>query len=351
MAEHQALPNAISSPPLIDLTHQQLTDDDLRQQISSNSTFSLQGIISISLRRNRLRSVPFHFLSSSADTLKVLDLYDNGIESIHPLDDSISLKHFQVLCSLDLSFNRLASLDAAELPSSLEQLYVASNPMKGQLSNLHMLDNLKILEMGKCRLKDAFDLSTLPKEFLEELYLTANSIKKLDNGPHKKKDVFCFKRLRILALQFNKFDVQEMARLNLALLAPNLKELYLGDNRLGGKLKVKIVDIDTSDDNDESFDPNCSPLRLSKTLNLLDLSNNQLTSLYISTPIAEDKLIGLSELWLHGNQIKTIEDLQCATHVPLKNITFRGNPLGVDELVAHKLLKQVLPSLECIDEE
>jgi hypothetical protein len=81
-------------------------------------------------------------------------------------------------------------------------------------------------------------------------------------------------------------------------------------------------------------------------LNVLDLCRNRLTN---ASPFAH--LTSLDELWLSGNEISSMDDVQCLEPLgkSLDTIYLEYNPLQANDPLYRKRIAALLPSLTQID--
>ena len=107
----------------------------------------------LSLRQNLLSDASRIAQSSSAPTLEELVFHDNKLTSCPDLSPFTSLRR------LELSYNEIKSLSPLSAETSnpgpgeaLEELYVAANKVS-KIEGLEAFTNLRILELGSNRLR------------------------------------------------------------------------------------------------------------------------------------------------------------------------------------------------------
>lgn len=184
------------------------------------------------------------------------------------------------------------------------------------MEGLKGLTKLRKIDLGanRIRVMDPDELSGLVN--LEELWLGKNKIEAIQ-GLEK------LTKLRRLDIQSNRLTEVE----NLTSQRETLEELYLAHNGItteGASAATGLA---------QDF-PN---------LSVLDLSRNRLTT---TQPFAHLKT--LDELWLSGNKIAKIEDVQPIAALPLDTIYLEYNPLQDDPLY-RKRLAETIPALKQID--
>lgn len=178
------------------------------------------------------------------------------------------------------------------------------------------MSKLRKLDLGanRIRVMEAEELSGLVS--LEELWLGKNKIEVLQ-GIDK------LTKLRRLDVQSNRLTIVE----NLTSQRETLEELYLAHNAItteGASVATGLA---------QDF-PN---------LSVLDLSRNRLTT---TLPFAH--LLSLDELWLSGNKIDKIEDVQPVGALNLDTIYLEYNPVQDDPLY-RKRVAETIPALNQID--
>jgi protein phosphatase 1 regulatory subunit 7 len=170
-------------------------------------------------RKNQLTSIKV------PSSLIELDLYDNLIVNINGLT-------CPQLENLDLSFNKIRTIDNLSHLSELSHLYLASNKITA-IHNVERLEKLVVLELGANRIAR---IEHLPPN-LTQLWLGKNKITSM-LGLHG------LDNLVILSLQSN-----SIARIEGLQSLVNLQELYLSHNnitKLENLVLPKLATLDVS---------------------------------------------------------------------------------------------------------
>ncbi|KAL2084227.1 hypothetical protein ACEWY4_019745 [Coilia grayii] len=196
------IPLNFSFTRLQNLSHLSL-DSNKISDIPSDIFRNLHHLESLNLSTNYLVSLN-PGLFQSLNTLKQLILHDNKLQSIPPdifngcpelnyltlrknnLSNFtavvVSVKDLKKLTKLDLSFNKLQSLeDSASLPSSLQELYLTTNELHtlgckpGLLGQIHVLDLSKNVNLSAVHFKGL----NLSKIYLLRLRLTNVTVPEL----------------------------------------------------------------------------------------------------------------------------------------------------------------------------
>ena len=187
------------------------------------------------------------------------------------------------------------------------------------MAGLKTLTQLRKIDLGANRIRemDADELSGLVN--LEELWLGKNKIEKMQGLEQLTK-------LRRLDLQANRLTVIE----GLTSQENTLQELYLSHNGI----------------DDEGLSMSTGLQLAFPKLEVLDVTRNRLTK-----TTAFVHLTSLDELWLSGNKIENIEDVQplAALGQNLDTIYLEYNPVQNNEPLYRKRLKEIIPSLTQID--
>ena len=185
------------------------------------------------------------------------------------------------------------------------------------MAGLKGLSNLRKLDLGanRIRVMDADELSGLVN--LEELWLGKNKIERMEGLEQLTK-------LRRLDVQSNRLTRVD----NLQSQQETLEELYLAHNAI---------------DNEGASQPTGLALSFPH-LSVLDLNRNQLTS---TDPFVHLK--SLEELWISGNLIASMEDVQSLSEMDtLSTIYLEYNECQKDPLYRKKL-HELMPNLQQID--
>ncbi|KAH7511969.1 hypothetical protein FEM48_Zijuj12G0040300 [Ziziphus jujuba var. spinosa] len=310
---------------------------------------------------------------TSSSTLLDLSSYQ-----LHDLD-SVELP--STLTELDLTANRLSSLDARiSNLSNLKKLSLRQNLINDAavepISGWHALSGLEELVLRDNKLTKIPDVSIFKRllvfdisfneittlhglsnasNTLKELYVSKNEVTKIEEIDH-------FVELQILELGSNKLRVME----NLQTLT-NLQELWLGRNRikvvnLCGLKCIKKISVQSNRLTSMKGFEECIALEelylshngISKMeglsslihLRVLDVSSNKLTSVDDI-----EKLTQLEDLWLNDNQIESLESVSEAvagSREKLGTIYLENNPCAKSPGYI-TTLRQVFPNIEQID--
>ena len=239
--------------------------------------------IKISLRRNRIKSLPETDNLSSLPCLTKLDLYDNLHSKIPKC-----LSKLEQLKWLDLSFNLIDCVPKGSLPAGVEHLYLTANRLTEiPYEALQELPRLKVLELGANQIKSIANVN-LSFELLEELWLSGNQISNTITN-NCQLNFSQLPKLKILSLQCNKL-VGSICINEASLNLPNsIEELHLGEN------KISQFEL--------QMQPKNQPPALPK-LPILDLGHNELIS------VSENIRLNCPELedfWVNDNKICSLE--------------------------------------------
>ncbi|KAL6108619.1 lrrc40 [Pungitius sinensis] len=272
------------------LTTLDLHDNQLRSLPSALG--ELQELQQLRLSHNKLTSLPMEVCTLK--NLCSITLQQNQLES---LPDEMG--QLEKLTHLDLSHNHLK-----ELPmslghlSSLQKLNVCHNKLSCLPASLAKLTNVKLLDFSNNQLTDIpASLSEMPA--LEQLYLRHNKLGVLPK-----------------------------------LVAPTLKELYVGNNRIEEmrtELLASLTAISLLELRDNKIKILPEEISSLNTLTRLDLTNNDISTL----PASLSLLPNLKVLLLEGNPLRGIRRdlLTKGTDVLLKYLRGRikGDPESVEE--------------------
>ncbi|KAF8415114.1 hypothetical protein EV426DRAFT_705865 [Tirmania nivea] len=263
------------------------------------------------LRQNHIYEI--EALDHLSDTLKELDLYDNGISSIRNLEKLTKLE------TLDLSFNKIRHIKRVNQLAELRNLYFVQNKIS-RIEGLEGLVHLRNLELGanKIRVWDSLsggveidNLDTL--QGLEELWLGKNKISQLKN-------LSALANLKILSIQSNRLT-EIMGLENLV----SLEEFYISHNAireitgLENNIKLRVLDVTSN--------------RITKLSGLKHLEN-------------------LEELWASNNKLSSFEEVaeELGDKKKLSTVYFEGNPLQVYYGATYRnKVRLALPQIQQID--
>eukprot|EP00898_Chlorokybus_atmophyticus_P001577 jgi/Chlat1/241/Chrsp1S03142 len=275
------------------------------------------------LTQNRLKAVPAGTLSGPRQ-LRRLSLRKNLIADASPLATIPGLKGlhrllpplepFEELAHLDVSFNKIKSLESmAQASSTLEELFAASNKI-GQIESLTHLHALRVLELGCNRIREMEGLEGLGA--LQQLWLGRNKIARILVPPSPAAS------LRQISLQSNRLTSMSGIEACTA-----LEELYLSHNAID-----RIPDLSAL-----------------TQLRILDVGNNRITAIE-----GLQKISGLEDLWINDNQLGSLEGVQGAVRNSantLFTIYVDNNPAvqGMDVAQLREKLLAAFPALMQID--
>ena len=268
-----------------------------RGRLTSEDVASLTKLSAINWNIHSLAGIEY------LTALQWLDLYDNQIADITPLNQLTNLKtlelgHNQVvditplnqltnLEMLSLSFNQIVDITPLSQLANLNRLHLPSNQIV-DIAPLNQLTNLNRLHLSGNQVVDITPLNQLTN--LEGLYLYNNQI--ADITPLNQ-----LTNLETLWLYNNQIaDITPLNQLT------NLKTLWLGNNQ--------IADI--------------TPLNQLTNLETLRLYNNQIADI---TPL--NQLTNLKTLWLYNNRIEDLTPLIANTGLGEGDeVYLAGNPLS-----------------------
>jgi len=273
---------------------------------------------------------------SNLQSLEVLELYDNAIDSLDGVNDGDGDGGGGVPCKtlriLDMSYNVIRDMGPVQYCPHLVELYLAQNKLK-TIQGIKHLSKLKKLDLGANRIRkmDSDELSGLTN--LEDLWLGKNKIDKIQ-GLEK------FTKLRRLDVQSNRLiSIENIS----SQVCSTIEELYLAGNG--------ITDDGISLSN--STTGLCG--QLFPNLLTLDLSKNLLTDTKFLTTSATSKgennnFPSLEDLWISGNNITSFDSISNLSLLgsTLEVIYLEFNPIDKD-FYYRKTLKELIPSLEQID--
>lgn len=213
------------------------------------------------------------------DTLNVIQY---KLKSIEVLD----LYKFKNLDSLTLRNNLISSISdleglAENNNNKLTYLDLYDNRITHISSKIQKLTNLSFLDLSFNKIGKITNISKLVN--LKELYLIENGIRKIEN-------LDSLINLEILELGGN--DIHEMENLEKL---TNLRELWLGKNKLSD---ITIPQLNN--------------------LKILSLPSNKLTEI----PSSIKNLPHLKELYLSGNKIERIENLESLSELEILDLNY-----------------------------
>ncbi|KAL5771156.1 hypothetical protein ACOSP7_015310 [Xanthoceras sorbifolium] len=317
----------------------QTVEIDLSSTVLDLTSFQLHDLVSIEI----------------PPTLTELDLTANRLSSLDP-----RISHLSNLKKL--SFRQNLIEDAAVEPisrwdalSGLEELVLRDNKLT-KIPDASIFKKLLIFDVSFNEITCLHGLSKVTNT-LKELYVSKNEVPKIEEIDH-----FC--DLQILELGSNRLRVME----NLQNLS-NLQELWLGRNRikavdLSGLKCIKKISLQSNRLTSMKGFEDCVALEelylshngiskmegLSTLVNLrvLDVSSNKLTSV-------EDiqSLPRLEDLWLNDNKIESLESIAEAvagSRETLITIYLENNPCAKSSNYS-TTLRHIFPNIQQIDSD
>ncbi|KAJ1903811.1 protein phosphatase regulatory subunit Sds22 [Coemansia sp. IMI 209127] len=259
----------------------------------------------LGLRQNLLSDTTPLSSLPNLTTLKELDVYDNRLKRI---DQGVAA--MAQLENLDLSFNKIRTIENVESLVHLRDLFFVSNKIQ-TIENLGRLTMLRNLELGANRIRVIQNLDELVN--LEELYLGKNKISRLEN-------LGSLRRLRILSIQSNRITrIEGLEQLE------NLEELYLSHN---GIERIENLEHNTK-------------------LTIFDITKNRISEL---SGIAH--LQQLEDLWASGNQLASFDNIEstCGPLEALRTVYLEFNPVQSEQPANYRRkLMLALPQITQID--
>ncbi|KAF7265554.1 uncharacterized protein LOC143195787 [Rhynchophorus ferrugineus] len=167
----------------------------------------------LSLQHNLLTSLEM-ITKQKFPTLVFLDIYDNQLEQIHFID---LLENLRVLL---MGKNRIKKIEGLETLKKLEVLDLHGNQI-GQVSGLGNLSELKVLNLAgnQIRIIGTKDLQGL--DSLQELNLRRNRLKKLHG---------CGDLNNLIKLFLSNNDLQSVEDISSIAKSPNIKDISIDNN-------------------------------------------------------------------------------------------------------------------------
>ncbi|XP_024389521.1 protein phosphatase 1 regulatory inhibitor subunit PPP1R7 homolog isoform X2 [Physcomitrium patens] len=235
--------------------------------------------------------------------LKELVLRDNKLLKIP------GLSTFVELLLLDVSFNKVSSMNGlSDVSSSLTELYLSNNEIE-KIVEMEHLTNLRVLELGSNKIRVMERLDQLKE--LQQLWLGRNRIQSVN---------LCgLTGLLKISVQNNRLT--SMAAFQDCV---NLTELYLSHNHISVMEGLSTL----------------------QNLRVLDLSSNKITE--ISNL---EELIRLEDLWLNDNSISSLDDIEmklAGCKNSLTTIYLERNPCALDPKYM-RTMRAILPKLQQLD--
>jgi Leucine-rich repeat (LRR) protein len=298
---------------ILSVTNLYLSSNNLSEMIefynfSPNLTSTIESLV---LKNNSIKRISSHSLNYLTN-LNHLDLSYNNIDIDIDADNDLNL-NLKTLNSLDLSYNKIKSVDfryfSNDLKINLERLNLNSNALE-YLINLNDLKNLRYLSLSSNKLNELYLIPITKLVHLIKLDLSKNFFKQVHRNM-----LGHMKNLTKLDFSYNYISVLDgFIFKNFK----NLEKLYLQHNELKqidlnwfkscGMLNV--IDISNNQiDTIKNFDNNMAHLN---NLKIIRLSNNKLKSLSFH-PI--HAFPNLKMLYLDSNYIE-----EFSHQIDLKNL-------------------------------
>ncbi|KAI0743632.1 adenylate cyclase-like protein [Daedaleopsis nitida] len=290
-------------------------------------------IVSLNLSRNPMLEIPLDFIQACS-TLRELRLSHMALKKVPQ-----SVRHCRTLQWLDLSCNRIADLEDAELYQipQLRHLKLQNNRMESlpgyfprlrELRDLNISNNkFKHIPAGVCELRTLVDLdasfnsiSELPDELgqlleLDHLIIVGNQVAKIPQACAN------LKNLRVLDCRRNHItDISIVCRL------PKIEQLLADHNQMHAldvSFGPALKQLDASHNDITQLNLVPGPLGLPYALTTLNLSYAKLSTL---DDLALAQLTSLEVLHIDHNSIRSLpESLGALSH--LKHLSCSNNHL------------------------
>ncbi|XP_024369166.1 protein phosphatase 1 regulatory inhibitor subunit PPP1R7 homolog [Physcomitrium patens] len=282
----------------LDLTTNRLTSIDPR-------IANLSHLQKLSFEQNLLADDAVSVLSpcTALSDLKELVLRDNKLLKIPELSNLVNLT------LLDVSYNKVSSMNGmSAISSSLTELYLSKNEI-GKIEEIEHLTRLRVLELGSNRIRVMEGLDQLKE--LQQLWLGRNRIQSVN---------LCgLTGLLKISVQSNRLSSMAVFQE-----CVNLTELYLSHNQISVMEGLSTL----------------------QNLRVLDLASNKITD--ISNL---EKLTRLEDLWLNDNSVATLDDIEMKLEGcknSLTTIYLERNPCAHDPNYI-RTMRAILPKLQQLD--
>jgi adenylate cyclase len=186
------------------------------EQLEHAELSRLQGLISLKLANNRLRSLPSYF--GGFKSIRTLNLSSNFLNSFPKF-----LCDLESLVDIDMSFNGIANLpDEIGRLKNLERFVITNNRLTGSLpDNFSELVNLKEVDVRYNTLSSIDVIAKLPK--VEQISADHNSVSVCESE---------FTKIRVLRLNSNpvtKFEIFNSVPTLTTLILSNAKLAHIPD--------------------------------------------------------------------------------------------------------------------------
>ncbi|KAG0613110.1 hypothetical protein M758_6G077900 [Ceratodon purpureus] len=305
---------------ILDLTSFQLhdlTDVDLpatlaELDLTSNRLVSIDPRIA---NLSHLQKLSFEQNLIADEAVTVLNQWTalHGLQELVLRDNKLlripSLSNFVNLTLLDVSFNKVTSMNGlSAVSSTLAELYLSKNEIP-EIKEIEHLSKLRVLELGSNKIRVMEGLDQLKE--LQQLWLGRNRIQSVNMSG--------LTNLLKISLQSNRLT--SMAGFQECV---NLTELYLSHNHI-------------------SVMEGLSTLR---NLRVLDLASNKISALSNL-----DELSRLEDLWLNDNNIASMDDIEIkltGCKNSLTTVYLERNPCALDPKYI-RTMRAILPKLQQLD--
>lgn len=284
----------------LDLTSNRLTVVDSR-------IANLSQLQKLSFEQNLITDDAVSVLSewTTLPGLQELVLRDNKLLRIP------SLSNFANLTLLDVSFNKVTSMNGlATVSSTLGELYLSKNEIV-KIEEIDHLSKLRVLELGSNKIRVMEGLDHLKE--LQQLWLGRNRIQSVNLGG--------LTSLLKISLQSNRLT---------SMLAfqdcVNLTELYLSHNHISVMEGLSTL----------------------QNLRVLDLASNKLSALSNL-----EELTSLEDLWLNDNNIASLDGIEiklAGCKNSLTTVYLERNPCALDPKYI-RTMRSILPKLQQLDSQ
>lgn len=282
----------------LDLTCNRLTAIDPR-------IATLSQLQKLSFEQNLLADDAVNVLSewTTLHGLQELVLRDNKLLRIP------SLGNYSNLTLLDVSFNKVTSMNGlAAVSSTLLELYLSKNEI-GKIEEIEHLVKLRVLELGSNKIRVMEGLENLKQ--LQQLWLGRNRIQTVN---------LCgLTSLLKISLQSNRLT--SMAAFQECV---SLTELYLSHNHISVMEGLSTL----------------------QNLRVLDLASNKISELSNL-----EELTRLEDLWLNDNSIASLDDIEeklAGCKNSLTTVYLERNPCALDPKYI-RTMRSILPKLQQLD--
>ncbi|CAK5265523.1 unnamed protein product [Mycena citricolor] len=266
-------------------------------------------IVSLRLSRNPMIEIPLDFIQSCT-TLRELKLSNMSMKKVPN-----SLRHSTTLTRLDLSCNRISTLDEAYLDDipGLTTLYVQNNRLENLPWSFPRMRRLITLNISNNKFR-TFPLGVSELTSLRDLDISFNSISEL---PEEIGRLKCLERLVIVGNQVSKLpdEFSQLGRLG----ELDCRRNQITDLTVACMLpKIEKLSADHNSLHDLA-------LSLGPCLAMLDASHNEITQLSIVRgPIGRSPL-ALTTLDISNAKLSLLDDATLGQFTSLRRLNLDGN--------------------------